>query len=245
MPRSHRNLPAPRAFLAKIYPPAASSGARRRSRPAVRGLLGLEADLAHGSLYVHPQLPAHWKSVRFGRFAIGAHRLDGEIHQRPGQTSMTLSYDGGPLDVRLRPVLPFAARLRRVLVNGKPMAARPSDSAKPSAVAIDFTLNRQTEVVIEYDGGVGIVPPEPRPEPGDRTTTLKILRVEQKTDVKGGQIALMLAGLGGRSYTLDLVTTVPGLTAEGAEVQKTDNGYRLKISFEGPDYVTRQIVLRF
>jgi hypothetical protein len=58
---------------------------------------------------------------------------------------------------------------------------------------------------------------------------------------------LSLAGLGGRKYTLDLLTTVANLTAEGATVEKTENGYRLEISFEGPEneYVTRQIRLRW
>jgi hypothetical protein len=91
------------------------------------------------------------------------------------------------------------------------------------------------------------LPPEPRPEPGDRTTSLKIIRVEHNAEKTPREIKLTLAGLGGRTYPLDLVTTVANLTAEGATVKKTENGYRLEISFEGPenDYVTRQIRLRW
>jgi len=73
------------------------------------------------------------------------------------------------------------------------------------------------------------------------------LRVEHDAEKTPREMNLTLAGLGGRTYTLDLVTTVPNLTAEGATVKNTENGYRLEISFEGPEneYVTRQIRLRW
>ncbi len=199
-------------------------------------------------------MPADWASLRFRRFAVGRNHLSGEVRQHPGKLLLNLEYDGEDVvEVHFFPSLPTAARLRRVLVNGRATSASQVNGDESPHVYFQTELNRRAEVLIDYDGGVGIVPPEPRPEPGDRTTSLKVLRVKHDEQKDPRAIDLTLAGLGGRSYNLDLVTTVPSLTAEGATVRKTDNGYRLEISFvapsgspqEGFDYVTRQIRLRF
>lgn len=206
--------------------------------PAVRGLLGLEVFTPKESIFVQPQLPAHWPFVRFSRFALWGSYLSGEVRHQPGRITITLEYDSKEeVMVHLNPTLPVGARVRRVLLNSRPS----------SFYQLNFgiSLTKAAEVVIEYEGGIGIVPPEPRPEPGDRTTALKIIRVEHDPQKTPRAINLTLAGLGGRTYHLDLVTSVPSLTAEGATVRKTDKGYRLEISFEGSDYVTRQIRLRF
>jgi glycogen debranching enzyme len=230
--------------------------------PAVRGLLNLSVERKGRSFIIlngedHsgepelgfvPSIPAAWPYLRFSRFAIGENHLSGEVRQQPGKVLLRLEYDGkAPIKVILDPALPSAARVRRVIVNGKQVEFEQDSMAGFTYVFFDFELKSRAGVEIEYDGGIGIVPPEPRPEPGDRTTSLKIIRVEHDLEKTHREINLTLAGLGGRTYTLDLVTTEPKLTAEGTMVKKTENGYRLEISFEGPEneYVTRQIRLRW
>jgi len=220
--------------------------------PTVGSVLGLGTfqSTSRGEVVAfNPELPAGWEFLRFSQMRLHDGRLNGEVRRLPGRLIVKLDYDGRvPVSMLFAPELPLGALVRRVLLNGRPipkLVEYPLTSRDTGQR--NFALSPHTELVIEYEGGVDIVPTRPRPEPGDRTTSLKIIRVEHDAEKTPREIDLTLAGLGGRTYTLDLVTTEPKLTAEGATVKKTENGYRLEISFEGPenDYVTRQIRLRW
>jgi glycogen debranching enzyme len=212
-----------------------------------RGVLGLDPNAARGEFDFRPALPADWPSVRFSNFAFGAHNLRGEILQSPSSLRLELDDDSAqPLAVRFEPALPWGARVTRVLVDGKPAEFHQLDSSALSRASVRFRLERHATVAIEFTGGIAIVPAVPHPEPGARTEQLKILRVEQKTAAGGhGEITMTVAGLGGRNYALDAITPLAQVTAEGASVEKTQQGIRLKIPFEGSGYVQRTIRLRF
>jgi glycogen debranching enzyme len=212
-----------------------------------RGVLGLDPDAVRGEFDFRPALPADWPSVRFSNFNFGAHKLSGEILQSPTALRLALDDDSAePLDVRFEPALPWGAHVTRVLVDGKPAEFRQLDSSALSRASVGFRLERHATVAIEFSGGIAIVPAAPHPEPGDRSEQLKILRVEQKPGAGGhGEITLAVAGLGGRGYTLDAITALPNVTADGVTVEKTQQGIRLKIPFEGSGYVQRTIRLSF
>lgn len=214
--------------------------------PAVRGLLGLEPQDEH--LLFAPQLPAQWDRIAFRRYPLAGGRLDGEIRHAPGRLTISLNSDSDANSkIKLAPLLPYGARVRRVLLNGQPAETirGVTYTREAFAVGIAFELKRQAEIVIEYEGGVGIAAPEPRPAPGDRTASLKVLRADFDPGRNPRELQLALAGLGGRSYALELFTTEKELRAEGAALQKTARGYRLEITFEGSDYVTRDVRLRW
>jgi len=103
-------------------------------------------------------------------------------------------------------------------------------------------LRDRVVLEVRYEGGIDIVPPVASPNAGDQSSALKVIRAAE--DGKNA-VSIRVAGLGGRSYSLYLVSTVPKLTADGATVSKTDDGYRLTIDFEGNGYVTREIRVRW
>jgi glycogen debranching enzyme len=213
----------------------------------VRGVLGLDADAPQGRLDFRPALPTNWPSLKFSKFAFGAHSLSGEISQSRSTLSLDLDdASAQPLAVDFAPALPWGARVMRVLVDGHPTEFHQENSTALSRVAVRFRFVRHADVAIEFTGGIAIVPAVPHPQPGDRTEQLKILRVEQKIDPSGhGEIALSVAGRGGRTYALDAYTRLSSISAEGATLEKTPSGIRLKIPFEGSGYVERTIRLRF
>jgi len=221
--------------------------------PAVRGVLGLESrGRTNGhdqslELVFAPNLPADWPFLRFKRYAIGDGHVDGEILQEPGRTSMTLRYDGGVLvSAKLWPSLPAAARVKRILLDRKAVKFSTRDFGsflRAETEAVKLHAKQQVTLSVEYEGGVGIVPVRPRPEPGERTTSLKILDVQTNLQNKNCALQLNVAGIGGRTYWLQFVTSRPELQAGGLRTRKTATGYEIEIPFEGVGYVGKQVCL--
>jgi hypothetical protein len=216
--------------------------------PAVRGVLGLEtrgpSSGTDPSLQVSfaPNLPADWPFLRFQRYAIGDGQLSGEILQQPSQTTLQVTYAGKtPVLLSLSPSLPAAARVKSVLLDGKPAKYSVREFGgflRVEVAPVTLGSSQQLTLVVNYDGGIGLVPPAPQPQPGERTSSLKILDVQSnQSNPPSSQnskclVRLTVAGLAGRTYPLQLVTTLPNLHAGSLRLEKTQSGYILQIPFE-------------
>ncbi len=221
--------------------------------PAVRGLLGLEA---HGpsaapdaalQLTFAPNLPADWPFLRFQRYAMGDGHLSGEVLQQRSQAILRVAYDGNTaISIRLAPSIPAAALVKSVQLDGQPVKFSIHDFGgfvRVETAPLPLRASQHPTLVVEYDGGIGIVPPVPHPEPGERTSSLKILDMQSNTQNPRCLVNLSLAGLGGRTYPLQIISTLPNLKAAGAKLEKSDSGYLLQIPFEGSNYTQRQVCL--
>jgi hypothetical protein len=221
--------------------------------PAVRGLLGLEVQVPSAGpdaalqLTFAPNLPADWPFLRFQRYAIGEGHLSGEILQQRSQTILHVTYDGkATVGIKLAPSIPAAARVKSVRLDGQPVRFSIHDSGsfvRVETAPLPLRASQHLTLVVEYDGGIGIVPPVPHPQPGERTSSLKILGVQSQTQSPKCLVHLSLSGLGGRTYPLQLITTLPNLQANGLKIDKTETGYTLRIPFEGSNYVAREVCL--
>jgi hypothetical protein len=214
--------------------------------PAVRGLLGLQTSEGAGTdsgnerlIRFHPQLPANWSFLRFSGYLVGNACVSGEVRQEQGRTVVRLHSNGAhPIAVEVGAPIPLLAKVRSVMVNGNAGHFLQKQLGGVNSVDVQLALQRDAEVSVEYQGGVGIVPPCVKPAAGDRNASLKIMRVNT---VNQSTLELVIAGLAGRSNVLDLITTLPKLTSEGADLEKTEEGYRLTIPIEGREYVTRVV----
>ncbi len=221
--------------------------------PAVRGLLGLEAKgLSRGSdaalqISFEPNLPADWPFLRFQRYAIGDGHLSGEILQQRLQTTLRVTYDGkSPISVKLAPSVPAVAHVKSVRLDGRPVKFSMRDEGsflRVEIAPVTLHASQSLTLAVEYEGGIGVVPPMPHPEPGERTTSLKILDMQSNTQNPKCIVQLTLSGLGGKTYPLQIISTLPNLKAGSFMLDKTDAGYVLQIPFEGLKYGVRQVCL--
>ena len=235
--------------------------------PAVRGVLGLEvrgpSSTADRTLQLSfvPNLPADWPFLRFQRYAVGTGHLSGEIQQHLSETILRLTYDGNsPINASFAPSLPSAAHVKTVRLDGKPVKFSIRDFGsflRVETAPVTLRALQQLTLAVEYEGGIAIVPPVPQPQPGDRTSSLKILDVQSgrsNSSVAQNSACLMqmtVSGRAGRTYPLQLITTLPSLQASGLTLEKTATGYTLQIPFESSHpansnpapYVTRQVCL--
>ena len=218
--------------------------------PAVRGLLGLnvlatpELNSKTQIVTLAPRLPANWHSIRFSNAAINYGTISGEIRREIRKTSATLALHGGstPIELRLELPIPLGAQVRRVMMNGNAETFKMTKLGDTSAAVVEATSPAHLEAVAEYDGGIEIVPPPINPAPGERNSSLKIIRT---TLTDNHHLEIELAGFGGRTYSLDFISQFPQLTAGDLHVAKTPDGFRLEIPFTGADYSSRTIRLSF
>ena len=225
--------------------------------PAVRGFLGLstwhELDDTPTNLWLQilrfePKFPANWPFVRLSGYRPGRNHISAEIEKSKGKETLHLTSEG-PDVVSVQSLLPIplAAHVRRVLQNGKRISYAQEPSGDSGVVSFEFNSRlhgseNAVDTLIEYDGGIEIVPPPINPAPGERNSSLKIIRTTQ-TD--NHHLEIELAGFGGRTYSLDFISQFPQLTAGDLHVAKTPDGFRLEIPFTGADYSSRTIRLSF
>ena len=122
-------------------------------------------------------------------------------------------------------------------LNGRPTSFHQNQVGGTNGVEVTSSIKGDADVTVEYDGGVGIVPPSANPLIGNRTTSLKVMSIRVTSP---NRLDLVVAGLAGGSNTLDLVTTL-NVSADGAEVRKTAAGCQLVIPFKSTDYATRVV----
>jgi hypothetical protein len=225
--------------------------------PAVRGVLGLEAQGPSSGpdgalrLSFAPNLPADWPFLRFQRYPIGDGHLSGEVLQQRSQTILHVAYDGdSPVSAMLAPSLPAAARVKNVRLGAKPAKFSVRDFGgflRVEIAPVTLRASQQLTLTVDYEGGIGIVPPVPKPQPGERTSSLKILDAQSNTQIPKCLLQLTMAGRGGRTYPLQIISTIPNLQAGALKLDKTETGYVLQIPFEGSNsnnnYTTRQVCL--
>jgi hypothetical protein len=221
--------------------------------PAVSGLLGLATTgISNGPdkgirVSFAPNLPADWPFLRFQRYAVANGNLSGEVSQLRGQTTIHIQYQGNSLVIiDLAPALPAVSHVKSVRTDGKPQKYSIRQSGgflRAEIPSVVLRPSQQITLSVEYDGGIAIVPPRSRPEPGERTSSLKILDVQSDAQNHGCLVKLTVAGLGGKRYPLAIVTSLPQLRADGVPVRKTESGYEIEIPFEGSNYITRRVCL--
>jgi hypothetical protein len=218
--------------------------------PAVRGLLGVSVKVTPSSssmsavIDFHPRVPAGWPSFRFSNVALAGGMMSGEVRRDRQATVVNLSSQAPHIPARVRVAIPIplAARVRRVTLDGRPAKFELRHNGDTDAAFIETQLVPHLEAVVEYDGGIEIVPPTIDPAPGERSSSLKIIRTSLVDD---HHLDVSVAGLGGCTYTLEFVSQFPQLTADGVKITKTPTGFRAEIPFEDTGYSTRLLHISF
>ncbi len=219
--------------------------------PAVRGVLGIETNFSASpeaaQLDLRPNLPADWPFLRFQNYAIGGGSLSGEIRQEAGQTTIHLRSGAKvPLAVRLAPAIPALARISGVKLDGKAQRYSTAETGGFLRVEGPKAILRPSDELtlsVKYEGGIAVVPPPVEPQPGERSSALRVLSVQADAKNRGCQLRVRVAGLGGREYALGVISGLTQLKAENLPMQKTAYGYEIRVAFAGAGYATREICL--
>jgi glycogen debranching enzyme len=218
--------------------------------PLLRGTLGLSADAPRNSVTFAPSLPADWSRLGVSNYPVGASRLNIRLERETaedGTTELVTDFgrtNGGPsLHVRYEAGLPPGSQLVQVRVDDQPAAVEASPGLDAVRVPIEFTLDAQTVVAVEYRPGIGVAPPRPKPAEGAPASTLRVIRY--RYDEARDEYVLLVEGRGGHDYELELLSPLgtPRDCTAGGLTEIAEGHYRLALHFDGPAerYVEQEI----
>jgi glycogen debranching enzyme len=170
--------------------------------PVLKGLLGIDADEAGGTLRFAPALPATWDRVEATNVKMGAAAYDLSLRRSGDTTTVRISpRAGAPAGHSHRfvvsPAFPADARIRRVTVNGA--ARRPDVRRLGDEQRVEVVVDGDSaDVVFTGDQGTDVEIEPVTPSEGATNAGLRMLRV--RADEHG--LHLVAEGLGDHAYVI-------------------------------------------
>jgi len=211
----------------------------------VRGLLGLKGNALKKEIEFKPNFPSIWDRVEIKNFRLGKDNF--YIRMERGEKKLTFkikSYVKTPYRLFLCPSIGYGAQIKFVRVNGKDKDFKIEDKNGEVRCSLLLEIRDLLEVEIEYKGSIFLHRPPRFPQIGDKTTGLKIVRVQYMDD----QIKILTEGLGGKTYSLTLITTRTILSYSGVKINEEEKlKKKLTLSFEEAKkgYSKKEILIKF
>ena len=216
--------------------------------PVLKGVMGIDADEAGGTLQFAPALPATWDRAAVTNVTMGAMKYDLAFSRQGSAAALHVTRHSSPdapghtHRLVLVPAFPVDARIRRVTVDGVAhtvQTERVGDEQR-ARVTVDRDAAATDVVFTLDDEGTDVEAAPMVPAAGAANEGLRVLRAW----ADGRALHLVAEGVGGRSYVLSVrsshrvnaTTGVKVLTPEGT-IQ------RIEIAFEGSGYVRRDLTV--
>lgn len=195
--------------------------------PILRGMFGLQADAATGTLTFAPHVPADWTSFTIRNVAVGAARVD--LHYAKDLEGITLETKPSdtssrpPLTLDFRPAISLRAKVLSVTLNGRPvqfhLQANDTDQhvlvrIPLSAGANSLRIRVKDDFNLAYDSAL--------PALGSTSKGLRI--VSETWSSSRDRLTLAVSGAAGRTYRLSVWNPAQIASASGAELAKGSEG---------------------
>jgi glycogen debranching enzyme len=168
----------------------------------LRGLLGWEPDAPRRRAKLSPQPPPTWPTFSVQGLRAGQSRLEFRQTLDLGEATVAFTLEGPPLELRYVQAIPLGAR--NVQMEGS--VGTPEGFLRTGIhdlqYEVVFQLSEETpaELQFRWDGGLELLPPPGRPEPGGASGGIRILDFTRE----GDDWILVVEGDGGTTQTVRL-----------------------------------------
>jgi hypothetical protein len=211
--------------------------------PVLRGMLGLDTDVARQTVTFVPHLPANWTSVAVKDIRAG----DATVGVKYTRTETVLTFEAiqssgrNPVFIEFRPAISLRARVMKAELDGKPFAYKVEPTENDQHVAFRIPLRGERvilRVTVANDFAVDIS--SNLPQLGKESEGLRML--SETWSATKDRLDLEVSGTAGQTYELDVrnsgqianiegAALVPATQGEGSHISVTIPG-----SFEGYSY---------
>ena len=217
--------------------------------PVLKGLFGIDADEAGGTLRFAPALPATWDRGEVTNVPMGTTRYDLSLRRSRDATTVRIAARAGDVAghphrhrVVVSPAFPTDARIRGVTVNGASRTPEVTPIGDRQQIAVSVELaSGSAEIVFSGDQGTDVEASPVPPTPGSPNEGLRVLRVRADDTA----LHIVAEGLGGRTYVVRARAPRRLANADGVVVvpdaEQRPDIQVLRLAFEGPGgYVRRE-----
>ena len=211
--------------------------------PVLRGMLGLDTDVARQTVTFVPHLPANWTSVAVKDIRAG----DATVGVKYTRTETVLTFEAmqssgrNPVFIEFRPAISPRARVMKAELDGKPLAYKVEPTENDQHIAFRIPLRGERvilRVTVANDFAVDIS--SNMPQLGKESEALRML--SETWSATKDRLDLEVSGTAGQTYELDVrnsgqianiegAALVPATQGEGSHISVTIPG-----SFEGYSY---------
>ncbi len=140
-------------------------------QPAIEGMLGFEPDAINHTVKLSPKLPADWDFLEIKNLKAGNHSLNVEMKREKGVIKYTFQHQGGSnLKIIFNPEFPEGTVVNSIEISGD-FESKPLSTEKIP----QFYISKETVLTYNTSGGIEVLPAVTDPQPGDRSSGLRII----------------------------------------------------------------------
>ncbi len=151
---------------------------------AVRGLFGVEINGETGTLKLAPHLPAEWDHASIRNIRIGNSTLDFTIHQRIDGLRMQIRNSGETVHMMFEPEIPLGVRSVTSIAGTHKIPVTVVAGGEDQHVKMTIGVPQgDSEINLDYRGGVAVGLPAVRPSLGDPSTGMKLTSIHLSGNV--------------------------------------------------------------
>jgi hypothetical protein len=210
--------------------------------PLVRGLVGLEGDVAEKRIIFEPRFPANWSGVWVRDYRIGDTSFSFHYQRSEDKVKMEANCPkNSHYKMIFAPVLGLGTNVRSVNVNGhlevfKAEMTQLSQAVQP---VTELNLSGFDTVEIDFDAAPEILPPDPDSRTGDFNKGLKII----KQELHENKLKVIVEGLSKQIYMLKLANAQLLESVASATLEGNDLVIQMPEGKEG-EFVRHEVILK-
>ncbi len=187
----------------------------------IHGLLGLDIDAIANRLVFAPRLPAEWNDISVGHIQVAAASVSLALHRDAAGLTLKIDNPGPPFEFEFAPDLPLGATIRKAVFNQRPIAVSlESLPQQTSARVVLDAPHGSSELRLDLEGGISVIPDQPAPMLGDASVGIHIIDVH----IEGNTLIVAADVPADRASHLRLKTGWQVANAEGATVEPVTPG---------------------
>jgi len=144
----------------------------------IHGLLGLDVDSIGNRLVFAPRLPAEWSGVSLAHIRLSAAVISLTLHRDDRGIALEIENPGLPFHLVFQPDIPLGAALLHATLNQQTIPAVLENNPQQTEASVVIEApHGKSELRIELQGGVSVIPDLPDPVLGDASHGIKIVDV--------------------------------------------------------------------
>jgi hypothetical protein len=193
----------------------------------IHGLLGLQVDAIANRLTFAPRIPISWSAVSVTHIQLAAAPVSLTLHRDADSMTLEIDNPGQPFNFEFAPDLPLGAKVRGAALNHQPIEAKVETHPQQTNAKVVLTVpHGKSELRLDLQGGVSVIPEAPEPLLGDASAGVRIVDVH----LEGDLLTVDADVPTGRASHLLLKTAWGIGNVEGATAQPVADGL-FKLSF--------------